>query len=129
VSRQLWRAVKRHARGFDVAHLHTWWNLLIFRSLQLLKKQGVPAIISVRGMLSDYSFGHRKTWVKRNFQQTVGVKLLKNVGLQATSEAEAEEMSLRACRPKEEVDVIPNLLSFNHAVNYEAPKRVCARLA
>jgi hypothetical protein len=53
VSVQLWNAINREASHYDVAHLHTWWNILIFRSLQILKKKKVPAIISVRGMLSD----------------------------------------------------------------------------
>lgn len=121
VSRQLWRALKQQARSFDVVHLHTWWNILIFTSLFLLKRQKVPAVVSVRGMLSDYSFGHRKTWIKRYFQQTVGVALLNNIGLQATSDAEAEEMSRRAGRPLDEVDVIPNLLSFNQEILYKEP--------
>jgi carbamoyltransferase len=122
ISRGLWKAVKKYGRSFDVAHLHTWWNVLIFRSLYLLKKLGVPAIISVRGMLSDYSFDHRKKILKRYFQKTTGVKLLKDVGLQATSEAEAEEMSRRSMRPLHEVDIIPNLLSFHHAAQSSGPK-------
>ena len=121
VSRSLWKAVKRRGAHFDVAHLHTWWNVLIFRSLYLLKKQGVPCIISVRGMLSDYSFKHRKTALKRYFQRTAGVALLKDVGMQATSEAEAEEMSRRANRKVSEVDIIPNLLSLQHSIVFSAP--------
>lgn len=122
VSTQLWKAVKREAQQYDVAHLHTWWNILIFRSLQLLRKKKVPAIISVRGMLSDYSFDHRKTLLKRKFQQNIGVKLLNGVGLHATSESEAEEMSQRSHRALAEVDIIPNLLSLTQAQHYEAPK-------
>jgi len=122
VSLQLWKAIKREAHRFDVAHLHTWWNILIFRSLYLLKKKKVPAIISVRGMLSDYSFGHRKTLLKRQFQEKIGVKLLKGVGLHATSDSEAEEMSMRSERPLQEVEIIPNLLSLTQAQHYEGPK-------
>ncbi len=121
VSKSLWGAVRKNGGQFDVAHLHTWWNMLIFRSLHLLKKQNIPSIISVRGMLSNYSFGHRKIWMKKYFQQTAGVRLLKNVGMQATSEAEAREMSERARRKIEEVDIIPNLLSLTHAQKFEAP--------
>ena len=122
VSLQLWSALKKEARNFDVVHLHTWWNLLIFRSLQILKKAGIPRIISVRGMLSDYSFQHRKTWLKKYFQQSAGVYLLKNVGLQATSDSEADEMSRRSGRLKEEVDIIPNLLSLTHAQHFQGPE-------
>lgn len=121
-STQLWKALKKEARNFDVVHLHTWWNLLIFRSLLILKRAGTPCIISVRGMLSDYSFRNRKTFLKRFFQKTAGVKLLQDVGLQATSEAEADEMSRRAGRPKDEVVIIPNLLSLNLAGQFEGPK-------
>lgn len=122
VSYALWQAVRKQGRTFDVVHLHTWWNLLIFRSLALLKKVNVPCIISVRGMLSNYSFGHRKVWLKRYFQKTTGVKLLRGVGMQATSEAEAIEMSKRARRNVNEVDIIPNLLSLTQAHKFVAPK-------
>lgn len=122
VSVQLWNAINREASHYDVAHLHTWWNILIFRSLQILKKKNVPAIISVRGMLSDYSFDHRKTFIKRNFHQKAGINLLRGVGLHATSESEAEEMSRRSARPLEEVEIIPNLLSLTQAQHYEGPK-------
>jgi carbamoyltransferase len=122
VSVQLWKAIKREAHRYDVAHLHTWWNLLIFRSLQLLKKKKVPSIISVRGMLSDYSFHHRKTLLKRKFQDKIGVQLLNGVGLHATSESEADEMSRRSHRALSEVEIIPNLLSLTQANHYEAPK-------
>ncbi len=121
VSRSLWAALKKQARSFDVVHLHTWWNLLIFRSIKILKNQGIPCIISVRGMLSNYSFGHRKTLIKKVFQETTGVQLLRGVGLQATSEAEAEELSRRSKRPKEEVDIIPNLLSLTQAQQFKGP--------
>lgn len=73
-------------------------------------------------MLSDYSFEHRKTLLKKAFQSTAGVALLRNVGMQATSEAEAEEMSKRTKRKKEEVDIIPNLLSLTHAQEFVGPK-------
>lgn len=119
VSWQLWQALEKEATRFDVVHLHTWWNVLIFRSIQILKKLKVPLIVSPRGMMSDYSFTHRKTWVKKSFQAYAGVRLLRSVALHATSAAEATEMSQRCNRDVDDIFVMPNLLGLKPAKAYE----------
>jgi len=119
VSLQLWQALEKNCRRFDVVHLHTWWNILIFRSIQILNKAGVPYIISPRGMMSDYSFTHRKTWLKKNFQLAYGVRLLQHAVLHATSQAEAAEMAERCKRAEASIFVMPNLLNLKAANNYE----------
>lgn len=115
ISRQLWQALDQQCSRFDLVHLHTWWNVLIFRSIQILNKHGVPFVVSPRGMMSDYSFTHRKTFVKRNFQKWMGVKLLQKAGLHATSQPEAAEMATRSKRPETEIHTIPNLLHLQAA--------------
>lgn len=120
VSRQLWHTLNQTCTRFDVVHLHTWWNVLIFRSIQLLNKHGVPYIVSPRGMMSDYSFTHRKTFVKRHFQQLLGVRLLQQAGLHATSQAEAAEMALRTKRNEREIHILPNLLNLSAASSYQS---------
>ncbi|QGW29741.1 carbamoyltransferase C-terminal domain-containing protein [Phnomibacter ginsenosidimutans] len=119
VSRQLWQALDQTCTRFDVVHLHTWWNVLIFRSIQILNRQQVPFVVSPRGMMSDYSFTHRKTFVKRNFQKWLGVKLLRKAGLHATSQAEAADMAIRSKRAERDIHIMPNLLNLKAVANYQ----------
>ena len=119
VSWQLWHALQREALQFDAVHLHTWWNVLIFRSIRILLRRGIPVVLSPRGMMSDYSFTHRKTWVKRVFQEYLGIRLLQRVALHATSAAEAGEMAYRCNRDADEVHVMPNLLNLKPLPRYE----------
>lgn len=118
ISRQLWQALQQNCHTFQVVHLHTWWNVLIFRSIQILQKAAVPFVVSPRGMMSDYSFTHRKTFVKRNFQKWLGVKLLRHAGLHATSLAEAADMAARSQRNEADIHIMPNMLSLTAASKY-----------
>lgn len=120
VSWQLWQALEKTANQYDAVHLHTWWNVLIFRALKILKQSKVPVVVAPRGMMSDYSFTHRKTTLKRIFQTSFGVKLLQDVHLHATSTAEANEMALRCQRDPEDIFVIPNLLNLHPLSGYKA---------
>ncbi len=113
VSTQLWKALENEVTGFDLVHLHTWWNILIFKSIQIIKARHVPLVVAPRGMLSDYSFTHRKTFLKRWFQSIAGKKLLEGVSLHATADAEAKDMALRTGRPVETISVMPNLLALS----------------
>ncbi len=119
VSWQLWQELDRTCNQFDVVHLHTWWNILIFRSLRILHQKNVPVIISPRGMMSDYSFSHRKTLLKKAFQAQFGVNLLRKAWLHATSDAEAGDIGHRCGRDTDEIFVIPNLLNLLPAQNYQ----------
>ncbi len=119
VSFQLWKALRSNARQFDIVHLHTWWNVLIFQSIRLLSTMDVPMVISPRGMLSDYSFSHRKTSLKKYFQLFAGERLVEGVFLHGTSAAEASEMAYRTNRDQDEVFVMPNLLNLSPAESFE----------
>jgi carbamoyltransferase len=121
VSFQLWNALKNHSKEFDLIHLNTWWNILVFKSIQVIRKQQVPIVISLRGMLGDYSFSHRKTALKRFFQWAIGNKLLEYTQLLATSEQEAQEVCKRTGRNINTIKVLPNLLGLQRSNNYTAP--------
>ncbi|HSC54364.1 MAG TPA: carbamoyltransferase C-terminal domain-containing protein [Phnomibacter sp.] len=112
VSFQLWNALAKNCRNFDVVHLHTWWNILIFHSIRILNKAGVLHIVSPRGMMSDYSFTHRKTRIKQLFHQTMMLPLLSKTVLHGTARAEAAEMAKRCNRSEEGIFVMPNLLNL-----------------
>jgi carbamoyltransferase len=121
VSLTLWQELKKKAHSFDVAHVHTWWNILIFKSIGILHKQKVPVVLSPRGMMSDYTFTHRKTLLKHSYQQSAGNRLLRGVHLLATAPAEAEEMAKRTKRALESIAVVPNLLSLPDDASYHSP--------
>ena len=113
VSFQLWEALSQKATQFDLVHLHTWWNVLIFQSIRILAKRNIPMVASPRGMLSDYSFSHRKTFIKKYFQRLVGERLVEGIYLHGTSAAEANEMAFRTGHDLDEVFVMPNLLNLS----------------
>ncbi|CAN5569098.1 hypothetical protein BH10BAC3_BH10BAC3_42310 [soil metagenome] len=119
VSRQLWDTLEKEAGNFDVIHLHTWWNILIFRAIRIIKSKNVPILLSPRGMMSDYSFSHRKTFLKRWFQSLAGSQLLDGVHLHATAPSEAKDMAARCNRPAENIAVFPNLLALKEASLYQ----------
>lgn len=123
VSYQLWEALRQEAANFGVIHLNTWWNILIFKAIQIIRPLQVPTIISLRGMLGDYSFTHRKTFLKRWFQQGPGNRLLAHATLLATSEAEAREISRRTGRSLNSIAMLPNLLGLQHLQGYSAPPK------
>jgi carbamoyltransferase len=120
VSLQLWRALKHAHQQFDVVHVHTWWNILIFNSIRILKGQGVPVVLSPRGMLSTYSFSHRKTVLKQWFQAGYGKWLMNGIGLHATAVAEAADIAQHSCRPIDTIYKLPNLLGLRQQV-HDAP--------
>lgn len=119
VSWQLWEALEKEAQNFDVIHLHTWWNILVFQGIRIIKSKKVPLVLSPRGMMSDYSFSHRKTFLKRWFQGLAGAQLLEGVHLHATAPAEARDMSVRSRRPEKEISVLPNLLALKESPDYQ----------
>jgi carbamoyltransferase len=124
VSGQLWKALENEVVNFDIVHVHTWWNILVFQSIRIIKSKNIPVVLSPRGMMSDYSFSHRKTFLKHWFQSLAGSKLLDKIHLHATAPAEARDMAVRCKRPVSSIAVLPNLLALKEAASYsESPDR------
>jgi glycosyltransferase involved in cell wall biosynthesis len=85
---KLWQNV----RGFDVVHIHAWWNLVsVFSSFIALARK-VPVVISPRGTLSDYSFRNKNSLIKVLIHNFLGKKLLQRSYLHATSAAEKKAL-------------------------------------
>ncbi|HMP95192.1 MAG TPA: glycosyltransferase, partial [Phnomibacter sp.] len=121
VSLQLWQALKQQVTQYQLVHAHTWWNILIFRAIQIIKRKGVPMVLSPRGMLGDYSFAHNKTRLKHWFQQSAGRRLLEGITLHGTSMAEAAEIHRRSGTPLQHIEVVPNLLGRQLQGRYHEP--------
>jgi glycosyltransferase involved in cell wall biosynthesis len=91
---KLWRDM----RGFDIVHIHAWWNLVSVFSVFIALTKKVPVVISPRGTLSDYSFQNKNSFVKNLIHNFLGKKLLKGSYLHATSTAEKKAL-LKIVKP------------------------------
>jgi glycosyltransferase involved in cell wall biosynthesis len=85
---KLWKDVC----GFDIVHIHAWWNLVSILSALVALIRKVPVLISPRGTLSDYSFNNRNSFVKNLIHKFLGKNLLKRSYLHATSAAEQQAL-------------------------------------
>lgn len=79
------------AADVDVAHLHTPWDLCNFQLAPLLRRAGVPYIVSVHGMLDDWSM-RQKALKKRTFLSLGGRRLFKHATtVHYTAQAEQDQ--------------------------------------
>lgn len=90
----LWRFF-RTAHKFDVIHIHSWWNLTAVPVVMICLMKGIRPVVSIRGMLSDYSFTGRWSFIKRSFHQLVGKHILRRCLLHVTSSKEEYECRKR----------------------------------
>lgn len=98
----------KHAREYDVVHIHSWWNMVAILSALVCKMRQVPFVLSPRGMFSVYTL--QRSFSKRVFNQLVNRFLLKGVVMHATSELEKQQ--LLECWPSNSVVVLPNIISL-----------------
>jgi len=66
--KKLWK----EAPGFDVIHIHAWWNLVSLFSCLIALMRNVPVIISPRGTLSPYSFQNKNIGKKTAYSSLIG---------------------------------------------------------
>lgn len=52
-SPELWRAVHRHAREFDVVHVHAARDLVTLPSAIIALRRGVPIVVQTHGMIDE----------------------------------------------------------------------------
>ena len=112
----LWRYLYRHARDYDVIHIHSWWNLLVMVAARL--GRGTRVILSPRGMLSGYILSSGRSGLKKWAHRLGGRSLLAQTFFHATSEQEAAEC--RKLIPGWQGFVIPNIIGLPPAA---APPR------
>jgi glycosyltransferase involved in cell wall biosynthesis len=91
---KLWKDV----RGFDIVHIHAWWNLVSVLSAFIALARKVPVVISPRGTLSNYSFKNKNSTIKSLIHNLLGKNLLRRSYLHATSAAE-EKALLNIVKP------------------------------
>lgn len=81
----------KHAKEYNVIHIHSWWNLVSMGSVLVCLLKGIKPILSPRGMLGNYTF----TGGKKTFHQWIGKRLLRRCDFHATTMMEAEEIRKR----------------------------------
>jgi glycosyltransferase involved in cell wall biosynthesis len=64
-SRELGRWLHTHAASFDLVHIHGLLNPVSTMAARECRLHGVPMVIRPFGMLSRYTFTHRRGWAKR----------------------------------------------------------------
>ncbi|MEO1257498.1 MAG: glycosyltransferase [Bacteroidota bacterium] len=108
---QLWRDCKK----YEVVHIHSWWNISVVLSVFICWLRGVRPILSLRGMLSGFSFDKKHSAPKKIFHRFVGRPLLKTVKLHFT--AEAEKMN----SPELGADgfILPNIVNLANGQVFE----------
>jgi glycosyltransferase involved in cell wall biosynthesis len=110
LSPALLKALWRNAGGYDVIHIHAWWNLVSVFSALIARMRKVPVIVSPRGTLSDYSFNYKNSLPKKLLHRFLGKVLLNNSFIHATSPAEQRSLQ-QIIKPRGIFD-IPNFVKI-----------------
>lgn len=77
--------------GVDLVHLHTPWDLSNFQLMPIIRKQKIPYIVTVHGMLDNWSM-QQKSLKKKTFLSLIGRQLFENAtSVHSTAEAEQEQ--------------------------------------
>ncbi len=101
-------SLHRHllSREFDIVHNHGLWLRPLHYANKAARKSGIPLIISPRGMMSPWAWGHRR-WKKRLAAWFVHPGAFQAArGWHATAEAEARD--IRNLGFRQPICVAPN---------------------
>jgi len=91
-----------------VLHIHAWWNLTSVLSCLIAKYNGIPVILSPRGMLSNYSSANKNKLIKFILHHTLGKNLIRYSHLHATTEK--ERLDILKITSHSKITVIANLI-------------------
>lgn len=104
----LWRWLRSEVAGFDVVHVHGLLNPVSSASGSIALGRGVPVVLRPFGMLSRYTFSHRRGALKRVFFRAIDRRNLARVGAaHFTSEQEREEAEWHGLSLSGRAHVVP----------------------
>lgn len=98
-------------KGADAVHLHGIWKLDNIQIARMARQQGTPYIVSLRGMLDDWSMAQAAA-KKRVFHMLLGKRHLENAAAVHCT-AEGERLQSHKWFPNGRAAVLPNLLDLN----------------
>jgi glycosyltransferase involved in cell wall biosynthesis len=107
-SRGLARWLWRHARDYDVLHVHALWSFSTTAACAAARRHGIPVVLRPCGMLSAYTWG-RSAPLKQLYW--LGVERRNLAGarwIHATSTEEAREVTALGLPGPDRTVVIPN---------------------
>ncbi len=117
--------IRKDMAGFQVVHLHGVWERSNPQVASVARGLGIPYIVSLRGMLDDWSMSQRGL-KKRLFLSLVGRKYLEQAAFVHCT-AEGEHDQARKWFPKGRGTVIPNLIDLNPYHNLPGPEPARAK--
>lgn len=84
--------VAEHVKQADVVHMHTPWEPSNLQVGPIARRAGVPYVVSVHGMLDDWSMGQHGTLKKKLFLAIVGKRHLERAAfIHCTAQAELDQ--------------------------------------
>ncbi|MFI5140389.1 MAG: XrtY-associated glycosyltransferase XYAG1 [Sphingobacteriales bacterium] len=110
----------KEAPGFDIIHIHAWWNLVSLFSCLIALIRKVPVVISPRGTLSSYSFQNKNIGKKWFIHSLFGRYLLNRSHIHVTSKREYEAVR-HLIHPKS-ISITPNFVKLPGQREYPEPK-------
>jgi glycosyltransferase involved in cell wall biosynthesis len=99
-------ALRRELVSFDLVHVHGIWNFPGWLAIDACRKQGVPYVVSPRGMLDPGSLGHHRMRKALCYRFREKGNLRRASFLHATSIQEAASIGRLDLGP--EIVVVPN---------------------
>jgi glycosyltransferase involved in cell wall biosynthesis len=69
-ARQIYKAIRKRAKDFDLIHIHSLWNFTTTLAAAAARREGIPYILSPRGMLSDACLRQHRYLLKRAYAWT-----------------------------------------------------------
>lgn len=115
ISPSLWIYLFKTSRQFDAIHIHSWWNFLVLGASLVCYIKGINPVLSVRGMLTEYSFQSKNSFKKRVIHFSIGRFLLRKSKLHATTSLEWQ--SCQNVIPNWKGFIAPNIIQFPDSLN------------
>jgi glycosyltransferase involved in cell wall biosynthesis len=106
----LLKTLWKEAPGFDLIHIHAWWNLVSLFSCMIALTRKVPVLVSPRGTLSPYSFRNKHIGPKWFIHHFSGKRLLNKSHVHVTSQRENDAI-LKLIFPKS-ITILPNFVKL-----------------
>ncbi|TWT90952.1 GDP-mannose-dependent alpha-(1-2)-phosphatidylinositol mannosyltransferase [Pseudobythopirellula maris] len=103
-------AIERHVAEADVVHLHTPWDPMNPHVARAARRAGTPYVLSVHGMLDDWSMAQRGL-KKRVYLALGGRKMLEHAALVHCT-AEAERDQAERWYPRGRTEVLPLVMDL-----------------
>lgn len=94
------------SQGCEIYHLHGLWSPVLHRAARTAAGQGVPYVVSTRGMLAGWAIGHKA------LKKKVAWRLYQRNDLQAAAcllaSSRFEQQDVERLVPGKNVEIIPN---------------------